>query len=218
MRLVGGRGRPGADRRWSTQALAWARSLVAQPAFWPAVGLLVWGPLLPFLMGFYPIVRFPREQIDIHVYPDHVVVEAWYVYTNPFPIPVAQGYALPLPVGPQHPAPIDVWAKRLDSDEEIPLRLFRGTHRFTLPFAPRETFTVYAYYRQHTPTRSAWYILTTTQGWRRPLDDGLYRFFPHGVRIATSNYPLQAQGPDCLVFHRTDFLPTEEWQFAWEVE
>jgi hypothetical protein len=173
---------------------------------------------LPFLLGLYPIVRFPQEQIDIHVYPQHVLVEAWYTYRNPFPFPVAQGYALPLPAGPQLPAPTDVWVRRLDSEDEIPLRLFWGTHRFSLAFAARETVTVYAVYRQETPARSAWYILTTTQGWRRPLECGLYRLFPHRVRITSSNYPLQADGPDRLVFERTDFLPIAEWDFAWEVK
>ena len=61
-------------------------------------------------------------------------------------------------------------------------------------------------------------VITTTQGWHRPLDYGLYRLFPHGVRLISSNYPLQAEGRDRLVFQRTDFWPTEEWHFAWEVQ
>jgi len=199
-------------------ATARLRRLLASPAFWPCVGLVCWLLPLPFLLGLYPVVGFPREEIDVHVYPDHVVVEAWYVYQNPFPFPVVQGYALPLPTGPQLPMPTDVWAKRLDSEDEIPLRLFWGTHRFTLAFTAQETVTVYAVYRQETPARSAWYILTTTQGWHRPLEYGLYRLFPHRVRITSSNYPLQPKGPDRLVFERTDFLPTEEWHFAWEVK
>ena len=205
-------------RRGPPLSVCWLRCLVASPAFWPCVGLLGWALPLPFLLGFYPLVRFPREQIDIHVYPEHDVVEAWYVYRNPFPFPVLQGYVLPLPVGPRLPMPTDVWAKRLDAEDEIPLRLFRGTHHFTLAFAARETVTVYAVYRQQTPDRSAWYILTTTQGWHRPLDHGLYRVFPHGVRITSSTYPLQAEGSDHLAFQRTDFWPTAEWHFAWEVE
>jgi hypothetical protein len=123
------------------------------------VGLLCWALPLPFLLGLYPIVRFPQEQIDIHVYPAHVVVEAWYVYRNPFPFPVVQGYVLPLPAGPRLPMPTDVWAKRVDAEDEIPLRLFRGTHRFTLAFAARATVTVYAVYCQPTPDQSAWYII-----------------------------------------------------------
>ncbi len=208
----------GGANRGPVSVASGLRRLLASPAFWPCVEILCWLLPLPFLLGFYPIVRFPREQIDVHVYPDHVVVEAWYVYRNPFPFPVVQGYVLPLPAGPQLPTPTDVWAKRLDAEDEISLRLFRGTHRFALAFRARETVTVYAVYRQETPAHSAWYILTTTQGWHRPLDHGLYRLFPHGVWLTSSNYPLQADGPDRLVFQRTDFWPTEEWHFAWEVE
>ncbi len=70
--------------------------------------LLLCALVLPFPAGFYPIVRFPEEQIDIDVYPDHVWVKGIYVYRNPFPFPVIQGLVTPLPVNSDHPEPFYV--------------------------------------------------------------------------------------------------------------
>lgn len=53
-----------------------------------AIGILAALVLFPFLAGFYPTVRFPREYIDVHVFPGHITVKARYVYKNPFPFPV----------------------------------------------------------------------------------------------------------------------------------
>ena len=51
----------------------------------PCLCLLLFAFVFPFLAGFYPIVRFVEEQIDIRVFPDHIKVEGYYVYKNPFP-------------------------------------------------------------------------------------------------------------------------------------
>ena len=36
--------------------------------------LLLAAAAFPFLAGIYPVVRFPRERIDVYVYPDRIAV------------------------------------------------------------------------------------------------------------------------------------------------
>ena len=65
--------------------------------------LLLCALALPFLAGFYPIVRFPEEQIDIEIHPDHVWIIGTYVYKKPLPFPVIQSFTVLLPADTDHP-------------------------------------------------------------------------------------------------------------------
>ena len=65
-----------------------------QVLLWLYVCLLYFAFTFPLLSGLYPVVRFNEEQIDIHVHPDHVRVEGQYVYKNPLPFPVVQGFSI----------------------------------------------------------------------------------------------------------------------------
>lgn len=179
--------------------------------------LLLFICALPFLAGFYPIVRFSKEQIDIKVSPDHVWVKGIYTYRNPFPFPVIQGFSIPLPIGPSHPDPVMLSAEQLSPVKKlIPVRFIFGKYRFNLPFSPKEEITITVRYRQHSPYKNASYILTTTKPWKRPLEFGLYRLIPKGVKILTSSYPLESKKSNILFFQRNTFMPQAEWQFSWE--
>ena len=188
------------------------------PSFpWPALHVLLFAPLLALLAGLHPIVRFTEEQIDIHVHPDHVHVEGHYVYKNPFPFPVVQGFSIPLPVDATHPMPVQVSVhQRAPGDRSIPVRFFLGRHRFDLAFSANEEIGLEVRYRQHAPERSARYILTTTEPWRRPLESARYRVLPRGVQIRSSNYELQPIEPHVLAFHRRGFRPQKDWELSWE--
>jgi hypothetical protein len=180
------------------------------------LGLALSGLAFPFLAGLVPIVRFPREVIEIEVHPDHVVVDGLYVYRNPLPVPALQGFSVPLPVDEAHPEPIGVSARRVaPREEEIALRHIFGAYRFDQRFPPRGEVHVRVRYRQQASRRDARYTLTTTQPWGRPLEAGEYRLIPRGVRITGSNYPLLPEG-DALTFRRRGFMPEEDWTFSWE--
>ncbi len=169
--------------------------------------------------GLVPIVTFPREEISIELYPDHLLVDGLYVYHNPWPIPVAQGFTLPLPVDASHPAPIEVEAWRLTPERApLPLRIWWGEHRFELRFDPGEEIAVQVHYRQQAPGGDGRYLLTTTAGWRRPLSAAVYRLLPRGVDVIASNYPLAAGADGARVFVRERFMPPEDWRFAWRVK
>lgn len=130
--------------------------------------------ILPFLAGFYPIVRFPEEQIDIEVHPHHIRVKGIYIYRNPFPFPVIQGFSIPLPIDSSHPSPIMLSAEQLTPvKKRIPLRFIFGRHRFNLSFLPKDEIVIVVRYHQHSPNKNASYILTTTKSWKRPLEFGL---------------------------------------------
>lgn len=193
--------------------------LRANSSRWVYLSLLLCALTLPFLTGFYPIVRFTDEQIDIRVYPDHVWVDGYYVYKNPFPFPVVQGFSIPLPVDSEHPMPIQVSVRQqFPKQKPVPVRFIMGKHRFDMAFSAKEEIGIQVQYRQHAPAKNARYILTTTQPWKRPLMTGVYRLFAKEVKIASSNYPLHPSGPGVLSFHRKNFMPQHDWNFAWQVE
>ncbi len=70
-------------------------------------------------------------------------------------------------------------------------------------------------YDQPAFDRTGTYIITTTKDWRRPLDYAVYRIFPHGVKIKTSNYELTSNKEGFLYFERREFMPAEDWRFEW---
>lgn len=185
----------------------------------PLLGLTATLVLVLFLAGVLPIVRFVRERIDIAIYPKEVRVEGLYVYQNPWPFPVIQGFSIPLPVDATHPMQNELAAMRLAPDAgPIPLRNILGQNGFDLRFRPHEEVQVAVRYRQLVSTKDARYLLTTTRPWRRPLEHAVYTLTPHGVALTGSNYALRSNGQGLLVFERTDFMPPDDWRFSWEVQ
>ncbi len=184
---------------------------------WQCSALLLCILVTPFLAGFYPIVRFTQEQIDIRLYSDHVWVTGTYVYNNPFPFPVIQALSIPFPVDSEHPRPIQIAAKQLSPIKKpIPIRFILGMHRFVLNFQTREEVTIQVRSRQHAPKKTASYILTTTKSWKRPLTHGIYRLIPEGVKIVSTNYPNGSRDSSGFCFQRKTFMPREDWHFSWE--
>jgi hypothetical protein len=185
----------------------------------PLVGLTLALVPLPFLAGFLPIVHFVRERIDIAVYPEEVRVEGFYVYRNPWPFPVIQGFSIPLPVDATHPMPTGLTAMRPAPEAEpISLRHLFGQDGFELRFRAHEEVQVVVRYRQLAPTRDARYLLLTTRPWRRPLEHAVYTLTPHGIALTGSNYTLRLDDQGTLGFERTNFMPPDDWRFRWEVQ
>lgn len=185
----------------------------------PYLSLFLLLLIFPFLAGFYPIVRFTEEQIDIHVYPDYIIVEGYYIYKNPFPFPVAQGFSIPFHIDKSHPMPVQISVKRLSPAQgHVPIIYLLGRHRFDLRFSTGEEVRIQVSYRQQAQKRDAMYILTTTKPWRRPLVYGIYKLYTEGVNITSSNYLLQSDEPGVFSFYSKDFMPREDWHFSWEVK
>ncbi len=183
---------------------------------WLAAGALLC--LLPFLAGVVPIVRFVGERIDIALEPDEILVAGRYVYRNPWPIPVTQGLTVPLPVDADHPMPTELTVTRLTPDPTaLPVRMLLGQVAAEVRFGPKEEIHVAVSYRQRAPTREGRYLLTTTRPWRRPLEAAVYTVRTKGVRLRRSNYDLVRTAPDRWTFERTQFMPTADWQFSWEL-
>ncbi len=175
--------------------------------------------LFPFVAGWLPMARFERERIEIQVRQTSVVVEGEYVYRNPWPFPVVQGFSIPFSVDSTHPPPVEVSAEELWPHRRLlSPRFVLGLHRFDLPLGPREEVGVRVRYEQYSPSADARYLLTTTQPWHRPLALGVYRIIPDGVEILSSNYPLRALEPGVLGFDRRDFMPREDWVFSWRAQ
>ena len=179
--------------------------------------IVLMGILIMFFTGFYPVVRFPEEQIDVEVCPDYIRVKGTYTYKNPFPFPVSQGFSIPLPVDAELPEPVQLTAMVLAPHEKnILLKYLLGKHRFNLKFHAREKITVSVAYRQQAPSKKGRYILLSTKAWRKPLNHGLYRIFLNNVQITFSNYKLN-KADSYLFFQKENFMPSKDWIFSWEL-
>jgi len=184
----------------------------------PVVSLLLIAAVLPFASGVIPMVRFTSERIDVHVYPDEIVVQGYYFYKNPFPFPVVQGFTIPFPVDKDHPEPIEVHVERLlPTKEDMRIRRAFGNTGFETYFSAREEAEIRVTYRQKAGGMNATYILRTTQPWGKPLERGVYTLYPHGTMIESSNYPLELPGRS-PGFQKTGFMPDKDWQFTWRRE
>jgi hypothetical protein len=172
-----------------------------------------------FLFGLVPAVRFTREEIVIDVYPDRIAVRGSFTYENPFPVPIAQGLFFPVPVDERHFRPSS-FTVTMESPvrREIPVHGRGERSRFDLYLGAGDEADILIRYDQRVERGSATYVLTTTRMWRRPLDAGVYRLKPRGVRITGSNYPLLPDPGGGLYFERKGFMPPEDWSFSWVKE
>lgn len=188
----------------------------------PVISLLFIAAILPFAFGVIPTVNFTSERIDVHVYPDEILVDGYYFYKNPFPFPfpfpVVQGFSIPFPVDKDHPEPFEVNVERLTPIKEaIRIRRIFGKTGFEVYFSAREAAEIRVSYRQRAGGANGAYILTTTRPWGRPLENGVYMLYPHGTVIASSNYPLNIPG-NAPGSHKTSFMPEKDWRFTWRSE
>jgi hypothetical protein len=182
------------------------------------INLLALILLVPASFAFLwiPAARFEREQINIHVHPDHVVVDGIYLYRNPYPFPVVQGLSIPLPSDAQHPLPAELEAEELwPQRHSFPLRDLWGRARFSLRLAAGQAVCLRVHYYQQAPSGNARYILTTTRPWLRPLEEGEYWLVPEGVTLLGSNYPMRPMPDGIAMFHKTQFMPDQDWVFSW---
>lgn len=171
--------------------------------------------VLPFLAGVYPVVNFTEEEINITVYPGHVHVKGAYLYENPYPFPVTQGFSIPLPKDNDNPEPVMLSAAAADKSEPIPIRFVFGKHRFAYNFSAKEKATVIVKYSQYAPENNAYYILTTTQPWKKPLVRGVYTLTTRQVDLVDSNYVPETRAPGMYYFEKARFMPPADWQFSW---
>jgi hypothetical protein len=184
----------------------------------PVVSLLFIGAILPFASGIIPTVHFTSERIDVHVYPEEIVVNGYYFYKNPFPFPVFQGFSIPFPMDKDHPEPTESLVERLTPIKEATrIRHLFGNTGFDVYFSANEEAEIRVSYCQKAGRANATYILTTTKPWGRPLESGIYTLYPHRTVIESSNYPLDLPGK-APGFHKTGFMPDKDWQFTWRKE
>lgn len=181
---------------------------------WP---YLACGLGMILITEFYPFLRFSEEQIDIHIYPDYVTVDGYYLLENPVPLPSLQELYYPLPYDPGVPEGTVRLVQQLSPErKDLARRMVDGQHRMTVSLAPNSQSLVRTVYDQPAPQRKARYILETTQEWGRPLRYGMYRMFTHGVTLETSNYPVKPYPGGFLGFERENFMPQKDWTFSWK--
>lgn len=178
-----------------------------------------------FFSGYFTPIRFDRERIEVRVERGLIQVTGLYHYSNSSRLPALLTLAVPFPIDAAHPAPESF--SLCEATEggrslgEIAPKGWRDEVRFRLVFRPGEGKWIRLDYAQPTRVANGRYLLTTTQAWRRPIGRAEYLLhLPRNSELVFSSYPLGpvfTSGPGkTYSFSRTDFYPTEEWDFAWD--
>jgi len=181
----------------------------------PILALCPGTVLLLFALGIVPLVRFPEEAIYLTAHAQSIEVRGIYIYKNPWPFPVRQGFGLPLPVDSSHPVPFPVELTLMSTNEPLPISSLCDRLGFELSFGPGETKPVELYYRQEATRQSARYILTTTRPWLQTLSRGAYRLRCEGVEPVSSTYSMKKCGLKEWGWSRANFLPDYDWEITW---
>ena len=177
---------------------------------------------LYFGSNLFSPVRFDRERIEVWAFDRQTQVTGLYHYVNRSPLPLSFSFGLPFPVDRDHPPPAAFFVSEVHADgtlcKEIATRDYHGETTFRLWFWPSQDKWIRVDYLQKTAVPQARYILLTTRQWRAPLDRGDYLLhLCQGCDLVSSNYPVsRVPGTqNNYAFFRTDFLPSEDWQFSW---
>jgi hypothetical protein len=168
-------------------------------------------------------VDFDKERIEVWALRGHIQVCGLYHYRNRSLVPASLSLGLPFPVDPEHDRPtvfsITEIAQDGTSGKEIFPRLRHGQTVFRLFFGAREDRWVRVDYFQRVRSPSGTYMLLTTRKWGHPLDRGDYILhLGRELFLESSNYLLQPYTstlPGSYAFSRTNFYPTQDWNFTW---
>jgi len=171
----------------------------------------------------FPRVRFDRERIEVWIVPQQIHVSGLYHYSNPSSLPELLSLGVPFPVDAQHAAPSTYLIATSTADgrivEPVRAQLRWGKVGFRVVLPPHEERWVRVDYVQGTRIPRGTYILTTTREWHRSLERGDYTLhLRDGLELASTNYQpeIAATGEkNTYSFSRTDFYPSEDWNFAW---
>jgi len=169
----------------------------------------------------FPQVRFDRERIEIWAAPQQIQVSGLYHYANPSRLPAFLSLGLPFAVDGDHPRPSIYAIAEVTADgrvvEQVPPTVRRGKVGFRIFLMPHGDKWIRVDYMQGARAPRGRYILTTTRQWHRPLEQGEYILhLAPGIELSASNYLLAATGgANTYSFSKTDFYPSEDWDFAW---
>jgi len=171
----------------------------------------------------FPQVHFDRERIEVWVVPRQIQVTGLYHYSNPSRLPALLSLGLPFPVDAEHlrPSTYSIATATADGHVVAPIRPTErhGEVGFRMFLRPHEDKWVRVDYVQGASVSRGTYILTTTRKWHRPLERGDYVLhLSAGLELASTNYHPEATvkgEKNTYLFSRTDFYPSEDWNFAW---
>lgn len=180
-----------------------------------AIGLL----LLLSVVAFGQRAIFFKEDITFRLDGIHFHIEGYYWFANHSEKPVKSEIYYPFPT--YAGAQIDsIRVYNISAGRET------GFHQedkfgisFMLHFASLDTILLQIKYRQKLKADSAVYILQTTRGWGKPLEDAEFKLItPVSVKIKKFSYPPdQSYELEKFRIYRwkwKDFMPTDDMIFC----
>jgi hypothetical protein len=169
-------------------------------------------------------LRFDTEIIRIHVEPDSLRIEGHYRFVVPEPGPGFQNLYYPYPadslLGGACTSSLE-WRHGDTPWQSLDYReLQNGSGAlWPVPLPEEGWVEVRTVYRQKRLGAFGRYIVTTTQGWDRPLRQARFEIhLPPGAQPLTFSHPFtpdNATGEDYYLFEANDFFPDRDIRFTW---
>ncbi len=176
------------------------------------------------LCGVPTPIHFVCEQIIVRAAADCITVEGIYEYRNSAPYPTVLRLGIPFPIDSNHAPPTELALDEVAEDGQSLRPMQPAVHGMDVSvrffFRPFETRRLRLRYTQSTKVPHGRYILKTTRAWRRPIERASFELhLEQGLALSSSNYSVQPLsglgGWTRHGFHRVDFWPDQDWQFAW---
>ena len=163
------------------------------------------------------VIHFAREEILMNVHPGAVEITGMYHFTNSLSDPATAVIFYPFPLDSIHAWPDSVSVPGYEFE-----RSDSGVS-FKMHFRPQTEDSFLAYYRQPLHGRQARYIVTTTQVWKRAIDQARFRIVvPADFKDVKLNYkPDAVTRTDSTVvysFIRHKFFPDKDVIVTWQKE
>ncbi|MGA9116781.1 MAG: hypothetical protein WB626_08405 [Bacteroidota bacterium] len=165
--------------------------------------------------------QFIREDITISVGDTSCTLEGLYEFSNPSPHSSLWPVFYPLLSTPTVPFPDSIGVEDAETAEPLPFLKGDSGISFSLPMPPRAERRVRIGYRQPAPARSMEYILTSTQRWKRPLEQAVFTIWmPRTMELTflsvSHDSIIRREDRTGYVFARTGFMPRSNLVLRWE--
>jgi len=170
-------------------------------------------------------LRFDTEVIRIHVEPDSLRIEGHYRFIVPEPRPGFQTLFYPYPSDSLLGGARTVSLEWRHGDQPWRALDFRelpnaSGARWPVPLPDEGWVEVRTVYRQARLADYGRYIVTTTQGWARPLRQARFEIhLPPGAQPLTFSHPFTraiAAGENYYLFEANEFFPERDIRFTWQ--
>jgi hypothetical protein len=169
---------------------------------------------------FAQSLQFWGEKIEVTIYNHHADVWGEYHFKNNSSNTVHQTLYYPFVVNPHLPYPDSIAVTSHSQRSPIPIRKSNNGIYFPVSIAPHQPAIYKVFYSQATTASQMEYVLTTTQGWHKPLVWTEYQVkIPLFLRLkylSLTNPEIELTDKYKIYrVHKINYMPNVNLKVAW---